>query len=152
MIFQSKTNETSYQCGNWLRASIGIANQDRGNWRNEIEVIEAKRIVESELKGKTQGNTKLNVPGKTKEKEKTKLTKEESGSSFQVEKRSLKLFSETCGKLSNKKKRARDCRGDFNAILNDVEKKGGCKKARLQINEFKDLVDELALVDIKPDK
>lgn len=42
--------------------------------------------------------------------------------------------------------------GDFNAILNDAEKKGGCRKARSQINEFKDLVDELALVDIKPNK
>ncbi|TYJ00813.1 hypothetical protein E1A91_A13G111100v1, partial [Gossypium mustelinum] len=42
--------------------------------------------------------------------------------------------------------------GDFNAILNDAEKEGGCRKARSQINEFKDLVDELALINIKPDK
>ncbi|PPD78720.1 hypothetical protein GOBAR_DD24343 [Gossypium barbadense] len=41
---------------------------------------------------------------------------------------------------------------DFNAILNDAEKEAGRRKAHSQMNGFKDPVDELALVDIKPDK
>ncbi|MBA0788113.1 hypothetical protein Gotri_028180, partial [Gossypium trilobum] len=107
---------------------------DRRNWRNEIEVIEAKRIVKSELKGKTQGNTKLNVPGKTKEKEKTKLTKEDSGSSFQVEKRSLKLCRETCGKLSNKKKRAR---GSSRELIEDSPSRIVYRKLMDDLSPFK---------------
>ncbi|MBA0573704.1 hypothetical protein Golob_000966 [Gossypium lobatum] len=112
----------------------GATREDRGNWKNEIEVIEAKRIVESELKGKTQGNTKLNVPGKTKEREKTKLTKEESGSRFQVEKRSLKLSSETCGKLSNKKKRAR---GNSRELIEDSPSRTICRKLMDGLSPFK---------------
>ncbi|KAB1998914.1 hypothetical protein ES319_D12G123600v1, partial [Gossypium barbadense] len=41
--------------------------------------------------------------------------------------------------------------GDFNAILNDAEKEGGRKGLRAQMNEFKAVMDEMALVDIKPD-
>ncbi|TYI76842.1 hypothetical protein E1A91_D06G105000v1, partial [Gossypium mustelinum] len=41
--------------------------------------------------------------------------------------------------------------GDFNAILNDAEKEGGRKGVRAQMNEFKAVMDEMALVDIKPD-
>ncbi|TYG80510.1 hypothetical protein ES288_D02G221900v1 [Gossypium darwinii] len=41
--------------------------------------------------------------------------------------------------------------GDFNAILNDAEKEGGRKRVRGQMNEFKDVMDDMALVDIKPD-
>ncbi|KAB1671561.1 hypothetical protein, partial [Gossypium barbadense] len=41
--------------------------------------------------------------------------------------------------------------GDFNAILNDAEKEGGRRGVRFQMNEFKEVIDEMALVDIKPD-
>ncbi|PPR82021.1 hypothetical protein GOBAR_AA38692 [Gossypium barbadense] len=41
--------------------------------------------------------------------------------------------------------------GDFNAFLNDGEKEGGRRGVRAQMNEFKEVMDELALVDIKPD-
>ncbi|KAB1671577.1 hypothetical protein [Gossypium barbadense] len=41
--------------------------------------------------------------------------------------------------------------GDFNAILNDAEKEGGRRGVRAQMNEFKEVMDKLALVDIKPD-
>ncbi|MFQ6659288.1 hypothetical protein Gotur_028236 [Gossypium turneri] len=41
--------------------------------------------------------------------------------------------------------------GDFNAILNNAEKEGGRRGVRAQMNEFKDVMDEMALVDIKPD-
>ncbi|TYG40891.1 hypothetical protein ES288_D12G130400v1 [Gossypium darwinii] len=41
--------------------------------------------------------------------------------------------------------------GDFNAILNDAEKEGGRRGVRVQMNEFKEVMDEMALVDIKPD-
>ncbi|TYG70857.1 hypothetical protein ES288_D05G347900v1 [Gossypium darwinii] len=42
--------------------------------------------------------------------------------------------------------------GDFNAILNDAEKEGDRRKVRAHINDFKDIIDEMDLVDIKPDK
>ncbi|KAH1033457.1 hypothetical protein J1N35_045631 [Gossypium stocksii] len=109
-VIQSNSNEISYQYGNRLRASTEIANQERRNWRNGIEVREAKSRIISVRKEKTQGNTELNDWGTV-------------GEDWIVG-------------------------GDFNAILNDVEKEGGRRKARSQINEFKDLVDELALVDI----
>ncbi|PPR88585.1 hypothetical protein GOBAR_AA32098 [Gossypium barbadense] len=41
--------------------------------------------------------------------------------------------------------------GNFNAILNDAEKEDGRRGVRVQMNEFKEVMDELALVDIKPD-
>ncbi|PPS12808.1 hypothetical protein GOBAR_AA07832 [Gossypium barbadense] len=42
--------------------------------------------------------------------------------------------------------------GDFNAMLNDAEKEGGRRIVRAHINEFRDFLDDLALVDIKPDR
>ncbi|KAB2032283.1 hypothetical protein ES319_D05G362800v1 [Gossypium barbadense] len=41
--------------------------------------------------------------------------------------------------------------GDFNAILNNSEKEGGRRGVRAQMYEFKNVMEELALVDIKPD-
>ncbi|KAL1172609.1 hypothetical protein V6Z11_A05G359600 [Gossypium hirsutum] len=41
--------------------------------------------------------------------------------------------------------------GDFNLILNDAEKEGGRRGVRAQMNDFKAVMDDLALVDIKPD-
>ncbi|PPR85316.1 hypothetical protein GOBAR_AA35375 [Gossypium barbadense] len=43
------------------------------------------------------------------------------------------------------------CKGDFNAILNDAEKEGGRRGVRAHMNDFKAVMDDLALVDIKPD-
>ncbi|KAL1151423.1 hypothetical protein V6Z11_A09G040900, partial [Gossypium hirsutum] len=40
---------------------------------------------------------------------------------------------------------------DFNAILNDAEKEGGRTGVRAQMHDFKAVMDDLALVDIKPD-
>ncbi|PPD83787.1 hypothetical protein GOBAR_DD19257 [Gossypium barbadense] len=40
--------------------------------------------------------------------------------------------------------------GDFNAIMNDAEKEGGRRGVKAQMNEFKEVMDEMALVDIKP--
>ncbi|TYI86331.1 hypothetical protein E1A91_D04G058000v1, partial [Gossypium mustelinum] len=42
--------------------------------------------------------------------------------------------------------------GDFNAMLNDAEKEGGRQIARAYMNDFRDIIDDLALVDIKPDR
>ncbi|KAK8328369.1 hypothetical protein V6Z11_A11G246800 [Gossypium hirsutum] len=41
--------------------------------------------------------------------------------------------------------------GRFYAILNDAEKEGGCRGVRAHMNDLKKVMDELALVDIKPD-
>ncbi|XP_012435427.1 uncharacterized protein LOC105762053 [Gossypium raimondii] len=40
-------------------------------------------------------------------------------------------------------------RGDFNAILNDSEKKGGRRKPRALMDEFGDILEELCLTDVK---
>ncbi|PPS13246.1 hypothetical protein GOBAR_AA07396 [Gossypium barbadense] len=42
--------------------------------------------------------------------------------------------------------------GDFNAIVNDVEIDVGRKKARASMEEFKDVMEDLALGDVKMDK
>ncbi|KAH1063859.1 hypothetical protein J1N35_028846 [Gossypium stocksii] len=39
----SKSNNTSLQYGNWLRAHIRMPNQNWGYWRNEAEIIVAKK-------------------------------------------------------------------------------------------------------------
>ncbi|KAA3481340.1 reverse transcriptase [Gossypium australe] len=39
--------------------------------------------------------------------------------------------------------------GDFNAILNNVEKDGGRRKPQNLMNDFRELLEELTLVDIK---
>ncbi|PPD66311.1 hypothetical protein GOBAR_DD36806 [Gossypium barbadense] len=41
--------------------------------------------------------------------------------------------------------------GDFNAILNNAEKDGGRKKLRKDMEDFSDILEELALVDVKTD-
>ncbi|KAH1091879.1 hypothetical protein J1N35_019136 [Gossypium stocksii] len=41
---------------------------------------------------------------------------------------------------------------DFNAMLNDVEKDGGQYIVRAQMNDFRDILDNLAPIDIKPDQ
>ncbi|KAK5775238.1 hypothetical protein PVK06_043110 [Gossypium arboreum] len=38
---------------------------------------------------------------------------------------------------------------DFNAILNNAEKDGGCRKPRSSMEEFCNFLEELALVDVK---
>ncbi|KAH1056390.1 hypothetical protein J1N35_034455 [Gossypium stocksii] len=43
-------------------------------------------------------------------------------------------------------------RGDFNAMLNDAEKEGGRRIVKAHVNEFRDVLDDLALVDIKSDR
>ncbi|MBA0874615.1 hypothetical protein Goshw_019304, partial [Gossypium schwendimanii] len=40
--------------------------------------------------------------------------------------------------------------GDFNAILNNAEEDGGRRKSRRSMDEFRDILDELALIDVKP--
>ncbi|KAA3483070.1 reverse transcriptase [Gossypium australe] len=42
--------------------------------------------------------------------------------------------------------------GDFNAMLNEAKKEGGRRIGQTLMNDFRDVVDDLALVDIKPDR
>ncbi|PPS07712.1 hypothetical protein GOBAR_AA12932 [Gossypium barbadense] len=42
--------------------------------------------------------------------------------------------------------------GNFNAIINDAEKEGGHRKSRVTMDEFRDVMEELTLVDMKTDK
>ncbi|KAK8292764.1 hypothetical protein V6Z11_D06G140800 [Gossypium hirsutum] len=39
--------------------------------------------------------------------------------------------------------------GDFNAILNDAEKEGGRRKPRALVDEFKNILEELSLTDVR---
>lgn len=43
-------------------------------------------------------------------------------------------------------------RGDFNEILDDNEKQGGCRKSQVAMDEFRKVVADLALIDVKPDR
>ncbi|MBA0880165.1 hypothetical protein Goshw_014377, partial [Gossypium schwendimanii] len=109
----SKSNNTSFQYGNWLRAHIGMPNQNRGYWRNGVEVIVAKKAMESELNGETQGNEEINESVEPKGKEKTKQIEEESRSRSPMEKCPTKLSREGCRKMRNKRKRARGSCGEL---------------------------------------
>ncbi|MBA0736620.1 hypothetical protein Gogos_010155 [Gossypium gossypioides] len=42
--------------------------------------------------------------------------------------------------------------GDFNAIIDEAEKERGRRKPRVTMDKFRDVMEELALVDIKTDK
>ncbi|KAA3470588.1 reverse transcriptase [Gossypium australe] len=42
--------------------------------------------------------------------------------------------------------------GDFNAIIDEAEKEGACRKPRVTMDEFRDVMEDLTLVDIKTDK
>ncbi|PPS11548.1 hypothetical protein GOBAR_AA09097 [Gossypium barbadense] len=42
--------------------------------------------------------------------------------------------------------------GNFNAIINEVEKEGPCGKSRVTMEKFRDVMEELTVVDIKTDK
>ncbi|MBA0580954.1 hypothetical protein Gorai_023151, partial [Gossypium raimondii] len=42
--------------------------------------------------------------------------------------------------------------GDFNAIINEAEKEGGRRKSRASMEEFREVMEELSMVDIKTDK
>ncbi|KAB1671571.1 hypothetical protein, partial [Gossypium barbadense] len=42
-------------------------------------------------------------------------------------------------------------RGDFNALLDEAEKEGGRRKAIVLIEDFRSIVDELSMVDLKTD-
>ncbi|KAK8309653.1 hypothetical protein V6Z11_D02G136800 [Gossypium hirsutum] len=42
--------------------------------------------------------------------------------------------------------------GYFNAIISDTEKEGGWRKPRVTMEDFKDVIEELSLVDIKTNK
>ncbi|MBA0788662.1 hypothetical protein Gotri_000015 [Gossypium trilobum] len=42
--------------------------------------------------------------------------------------------------------------GNFNTIINEAEKEGGRRKSRVTMEEFRDVIEELTLVDIKSDK
>ncbi|MBA0721501.1 hypothetical protein Golax_009039 [Gossypium laxum] len=71
---QSKSNDTSFQYGNWLRAQIGVPNQNRVYWRNGIEVITDKKNMDSDPNGEKQGNEEVNESTGPKGKEKKSKT------------------------------------------------------------------------------
>ncbi|MBA0787197.1 hypothetical protein Gotri_027992 [Gossypium trilobum] len=56
----SKSNKMGFQYENWLRAPTGMPNQNRGPWRNGIEVNTDNKVKESESNGKTQGTIEVN--------------------------------------------------------------------------------------------
>lgn len=45
-----------------------------------------------------------------------------------------------------------DCGGDFNEVLDESGKSGGRRKAKVAMDEFSKVTEDLALTDVKPDR
>ncbi|KAK5820002.1 hypothetical protein PVK06_025043 [Gossypium arboreum] len=151
----SKDNKPNF--GNRLRAALRVANQNKGPWRNGIEMIKDDKEAEKEVSRKTDDGLGTNAPNDQVETERVKNTDDESKSSTQHEKQSLKIYRKRIKKIKDMLRRVGAMvkeewmMGVFNAMLNDAENEGGRKIVRAHINEFRDVMDDLALVDIKLD-
>ncbi|MBA0582423.1 hypothetical protein Gorai_024571, partial [Gossypium raimondii] len=98
-----------YICG------IGQLNgngQNRGNWRNGVEIIEIKVEANTETnEGKKRSGDESELMG-LKEKEKIKGGEEDSESGSTIEKRYARLMCDGGGRNKGKRKRIRDGNGE----------------------------------------
>ncbi|MBA0756572.1 hypothetical protein Gogos_022224 [Gossypium gossypioides] len=160
--------------GGWTNISevqVGGTTQRKGNWRNGVEFLDGKQGSNTETKVNEERSGEENETMRVIEKEKTKTGEEEFGSSSPIEKRpivaSLMEGEEVDGhvdpnqrksswvmlrRVGSSVKETWIISGDFNAILNEAEKEGGRRKPRALMDYFREVVEELSLVDLKTEK
>ncbi|MBA0756104.1 hypothetical protein Gogos_022415 [Gossypium gossypioides] len=148
-----ESGKNSFQFGSWLRVQVNGNGQARGNWRNGVEIIESKLDDINETNDSKERSGEENGPMGFKEKEKAKGGEEESESGSPIEKRPTRSihslvqledqntfrFTDFYGHADlNQRNRSWDIvkrvgrtvketwivGGDFNAIVNEAEKKG----------------------------
>ncbi|MBA0772299.1 hypothetical protein Gotri_007708 [Gossypium trilobum] len=179
-----ETNNLSFQHGSWFKAQGGFT-QNRGNWRNGIEILDKptnSNEANNESKtGTREENKILTQKGKARDGD------EGSESNLPLEKRlsnhevlllellrAWKPFNSSRAQATSRRSgglamlwkdgadvviatvliRLEDwlVGGDFNAVIDDTEKERGGRKPRVHLEEFRDVLEELALVDIKIDR
>ncbi|KAG8503158.1 hypothetical protein CXB51_000959 [Gossypium anomalum] len=93
-----------------LKVNIVVLNQDRGIWRNDIEIMANKEPL-NEDKEESKTNTE-DDSGKMIQKEKRKGCEEDSVSNSPVETRNNKYGQDRLGRFRRKRKRHRGLNGD----------------------------------------
>ncbi|PPS12829.1 hypothetical protein GOBAR_AA07812 [Gossypium barbadense] len=104
--------ENRLQYGNWLRVQLNGNGQNRGNWRNGVEIIESKVEANTETnEGKKRSGDESELMG-LKEKEKIKVGEEDSESGSTIEKRHTRLMRDGEGRNRGKRERIRGGNGE----------------------------------------
>ncbi|MBA0731170.1 hypothetical protein Golax_022962 [Gossypium laxum] len=118
--------------GNWLRVKLDQSKSNVGNWRNGVEFLGGARIssnINAMEGGENEEGDTILQRGKAKDRSWDLLRKVGE----------LILGEWIIG-------------SDFNAILSNAEKSGGRRKSSAAMEDFCSVLDDLSLVDIKPDK
>ncbi|MBA0829326.1 hypothetical protein Goarm_013938, partial [Gossypium armourianum] len=92
-----ETNSLSFQYGNWLRAQTGGPNQNRGMWRNGIEILDKPSSSHDVNNGSKTGTREENENMMQKGKE--RAGDEESVSNSPMEKRMSKSARDGMGRF-----------------------------------------------------
>ncbi|MBA0707786.1 hypothetical protein Golax_019800, partial [Gossypium laxum] len=104
--------ENKLQYSNWLRVQLNGNGQNRGIWRNGVEIIEIKVEANNETnEGKKRSGDESELMG-LKEKEKIKGGEEDSESGLTIEKRHARLMHDGGGRNKGKRKRIRGGNGE----------------------------------------
>ncbi|PPD68779.1 hypothetical protein GOBAR_DD34342 [Gossypium barbadense] len=147
-------NNLNFQYGSWLRAQLEGLTQNRGNWRNGIEILEKKIILSEENKSNKTGNGMsgcLAISSEGRCRGLVILWKDGIDVSIQNYS-SHHMDSPVRMESHNNIRKDWIVGGDFNAIINEVQKEESHTKSKVTMDEFRDVIEELTLVDIKTDK
>ncbi|MBA0726507.1 hypothetical protein Golax_002331 [Gossypium laxum] len=139
------------------------SSQTRGKWRNGIKILEKKINLSEGIKSDKDGDGEENDLTMLKGKEKSRAGEEEFESCSPTEKHPTKSTRDGGGKMRSQSwdilrtvgRSVKDdwvMGGNFNTIINEAEKEGGRRKSRVTMEEFRDVKEELTLVDIKTNK
>ncbi|MBA0687143.1 hypothetical protein Goari_014700 [Gossypium aridum] len=101
----SDSNNLGLQYGNWLRPLPMNPNQNRGIWRNGIEMVSTQSIA-NDTNGESKSDTR-EEDGKSAQNGKGKEYVEDSMSNSPMEKRSTKSACDGLGRFKCKRKRQR---------------------------------------------
>ncbi|KAG8474687.1 hypothetical protein CXB51_031142 [Gossypium anomalum] len=117
-----ETNNLSFQYRNWLRAQIGGPNQNRGVWRNGIEILD-KSSSSHEVNNRSKTGTREKNETMT-QKGKARARDEDFISNSPMEKRMSKSANEGMGRIKESMERTL-----MRALIDWFEESGGWRPA-----------------------
>ncbi|MBA0630594.1 hypothetical protein Godav_002673 [Gossypium davidsonii] len=149
--------------------SFGGSSQTRGNWRNGIKILEKKINPSEGINNDKDGDGEENDLTMLKGKEKSRAGEEEFESFSPAEKHPTKSARDGGGKMSRSGGLMMLWKEGVDVAIQNysshhidslvsienhssLEKEGGRRKSRVTMEEFRDVIEELTLVDIKTDK
>ncbi|MBA0601290.1 hypothetical protein Gorai_004471 [Gossypium raimondii] len=137
-----------------VSSELGGSSQTRGNWINGIKILEKKINPNEGINNDKDGDGEENDLMMLKGKEKSRAGEEEFKSFSPAEKHPTKSARDGGDKMRVGRSVKDDwvMGGNLNTIINEAEKEGGRRKSRVTMEEFRDVIKELTLVDIKTDK